>query len=96
MPDSAVETWSYNANGDVSAYTNPLSQTINYGFDDASRKTTITYPAGTGTTFSYDSAGRQTGMTDATGTTTWTLDNAGQVTGLSTPQGSLSRLSVKA
>lgn len=90
MPDSAVETWTYNANGEVSAYTNPLSQTINYGFDDASRKTSVTYPLGTGNTYTYDDAGRQTGMTDSTGTTTWTLDNAGQVTGLTTPQETLS------
>ena len=80
----------YNGNGDVSAYTNPLNQTINYTFDDADRETGIDYPTGTNTSFGYDNANRPTSMTDATGTTTWTLDNASQLTALSTPEGNMS------
>ncbi len=89
MPDTAEEQWSYDGNGHTTAYENPLSQTIDYTYDAAGRETGINYPTGTDPTFSYDNADRRTGMTDATGTTTWGYDNANQLTSLSTPEGNL-------
>ena len=87
--DSEVETWALSTgNGDVSAYTNQLSQTINYGYDDASR-TGIDYPSGTDVSFGYDNANRRTSMTDSTGTTDWTYNAASEITDLETPQGDL-------
>ena len=47
------------------------------------------YPTGTDTVFGYDSVGRWTSMTDGTGTSSWVQNLAGQVTSLTTPQGSL-------
>ncbi len=61
-------------NGQVSGYTNGLIQTIAYVYDDAARLTTVDYPTGTDTAFTYDSTGRRTQMVDSTGTTGWTFD----------------------
>jgi RHS repeat-associated protein len=90
LPDGSTEQWSYNANGDTSAYTNPLGQVVQYAYDDAGRNGLVDYATGTDTAFSYDAAGRRTGMSDATGTTIWVYDAASQLTQLVQPQGTLS------
>jgi hypothetical protein len=54
MPDAAEEQWSYDGNGNTTAYENPLSETIDYVFDTANRETTVDYPTGTDTSFTYD------------------------------------------
>ena len=46
------------------------------------------YPTGTDTTFGYDTRGRWDSMADATGTSSWVYNLLGQVTSLTTPQGS--------
>jgi RHS repeat-associated protein len=89
MPDGAVETWTYAGTGQAASYTNPKNETILYPLDNAGRRTGIDYPTGTDVTFGYDNDDRQTSMVDSTGTTTWTLDPAGQATTLATPQGTL-------
>jgi RHS repeat-associated protein len=90
MPDGAYERWHYSAEGFVAGYTNPLSQTIYYRRDDASRPLGVDYPVGTDTTISYDNADRATQMVDSVGTTTWTYNAASELTALSTPQGNMS------
>ena len=88
LPDDALETWAYNANGSVASYTNGLSETISYTYDDAGGQTGVDYPTGPDTSFGYDPVGRWNSMTDATGTSSWVMNLAGQVTSLATPQGS--------
>ncbi|MEX2245050.1 MAG: RHS repeat-associated core domain-containing protein, partial [Fimbriimonadaceae bacterium] len=89
LADESVESWAYDANGQTSSYTNALSQTIGYAYNDAGDLTAVDYPTGTDTTFSYDGAGRTVSMADATGTSSWTFNAAGEVTALETPQGDL-------
>ena len=46
--------------------------TVDYGYDDAGRVTSISEQGGTGSvTYAYDGLGRRTSMTDASGQTTW-------------------------
>ena len=90
-PDSTGETWSYNDAGAVAGHTDGKSQIISYGYDNRSLLTTVSYPAGsgagTGVSYVYDNAGRQTGMTDVTGTTGYGYDNGNRLTSLQQPNG---------
>ncbi len=88
-PDSTSESWAFDFNGNLSSHTNGKAQTINYTRDSANRLTLIDYPTGTDTGFSYDNADRRTGMTDSTGTTTWTFDNANRLTSIVQPNGTV-------
>ena len=51
LADGSEEQWTYDGNGNTTAYVNPLSQTIDYVFDAAGRQTAVNYPSGTDTTF---------------------------------------------
>lgn len=65
----------------VAATTNARGQTINYGYDNADRLTTIDYPAGTpDVSRTLDDAGRPLTTTDGTGITTYTYDTGGRLT----------------
>ncbi len=81
--DGSYEAWSFNGNGDVSAHTNGLGQTIGFVYDDASRLTAVDYPTGVDTGFVYDAADQLVQMTDASGTTNWTHNAAGDVMSIS-------------
>ncbi|MEI7986782.1 MAG: RHS repeat-associated core domain-containing protein, partial [Armatimonadota bacterium] len=87
MPDGAIEQWSFSGTGQTSAYTSPLGYVVNYAYNDAGRETLVDYPTGVDTSLAYDNAGRRTSMVDGTGTSSWTLNAASQVTQLATPQG---------
>ena len=80
LPDSSVESWTYDGTGNTTAYTNPLSQTISYTYDNAGRQTGVDYPTGTDTSFGYDDDDRTSSMVDATGTTSWTYNAADELT----------------
>ena len=84
--------YAINANGEVSGYTNALTQTIGYSYNDAGQVVGVDYPAGTDTVIDYDGAGRADTLTDASGTSSWTYNAAGEVTLLDTPQGEISYL----
>ena len=90
-PDGTSESWTYDAKSNVASHTDGKSQTITYGYDNAGQLTTVTYPAGTGAgtgiSYTYDVAGRQTGMTDVSGTSGYTYDNADRLTSLLQPNG---------
>jgi len=84
-PDSSSESWTYDANGNLASHVDCKNQTVNYVYDNADRLTTIDYPTGTDTTFSYDNANRRTQMVDSTGTTSWVWDAADRLTSCTTP-----------
>ena len=88
-PDGTSESWTYDATSNVASHTDGKSQTVSDTYDDAGQLITVTYPAGTGAgtgiSYTYDVAGRQTGMTDATGTSGYTFDNANRLTSLLQP-----------
>ena len=54
-----------------------------YTLDHSGRLTLIDFPHDTDVSLTYDAAGRKTGMTDGSGTTGWTFDNANRVTSVS-------------
>ena len=87
--DGTSESWTYDAASHLASHIDGKSQTISYGYDNASQLTTVTYPvgtgAGTGISYTYDVAGRKTGMTDVSGTTGYTYDNADRLTSLLQP-----------
>ena len=85
-----TEQHSYDARGLVSAYTNGLDEVINYTYDDAGRLTLVNYPTGTDTSFTYDSRDRRATMVDNSGTTTWTFNDANEVTQVAQPNGTIS------
>lgn len=88
LADGQTESWDYDGNGNISTYTNGLGQVITYDYNSANDQTGVDYPTGTDTSFGYDALGRWNSMTDATGTTSWVHNILGQVTSLTTPQGS--------
>jgi YD repeat-containing protein len=84
----------YDAAGRRTQQTDPLIQDLFYAYDDGNRLLTIRPCTGGGraTTYigyGYDAANRRTGMTDATGATSWTYDGSGLVTQVGSPQGTI-------
>jgi len=92
-PDGTAEAAGYDENGNVNARSKPDGTAITYGYDWDNRLKDITYPRhadGTqlhATHFDYDNDGRRTGMSDATGTTTWTYGDGLHLTQTVTPYG---------
>ena len=54
------------------------------------RRTGIDYPTGTDTSFTYRNDDRLSGMTDRTGSHTWTYNARGETTSLAAPKGTVS------
>ena len=80
QPTSGVTATSYDPAGNVSAQVTTAG-TASYGYDPANQLTSITYTnpasgyqAAPNVTYSYDSDGQRTQMTDGTGTTAYTYD----------------------
>ncbi len=78
----------------LTSVTFPGSRTVSYGYDDASRRTSITYPGGSNqVAYTYDAADRLTGISHVKdGSTTvasvaYTLDDIGNRTGRVDQQG---------
>jgi RHS repeat-associated protein len=78
-------TYTYDALGRLDVKTDGAARTETYGYDEAGQVTSLTYASGTPTTFEYDGEGRRTKMIDATGTTLWTYNATGQMTGADLP-----------
>jgi RHS repeat-associated protein len=91
MVDPDMGSWSYvyDNNGNLTSQTDAKSQTITMTYDALGRLTAKTYPQGSGMTnvsYSYDSTsggnygkGQRTGMTDASGSTSYKYDSWGRL-----------------
>lgn len=90
LADGSVEVYQFDGDGDQTTRTNALSQKIQYGFDSTGNLTSTTYPDNSAATVAYDYDGRTSSMSDLTGTTGWTYDNADRLTNFNSPQGNLS------
>ena len=88
-PDCTTESWTYGNAGETLTHVDGNSHTITYGYDHRGLMTSVSYPAGTGISYTYDVAGQKTAMTDATGSTSYTPDAAGRITSVTTPNGTV-------
>ena len=88
-PKSRTTSYAYNLDGDLTSLTDPESRTTTYGYDANNELTSIAYSDGVtpNVTYGYDSDGERTTMTDGTGTTTYSHDSLGRLTGASNPNG---------
>ncbi|MBI2760580.1 MAG: RHS repeat protein [Chloroflexi bacterium] len=89
-PLGNTTTNTYDAAGVLTQVVKPNGATITNTYDRVYRRTglsaTMTPSSGNvSVTWAYDAAGRRTSMTDATGTTTCTYDNANRLTTLTYP-----------
>lgn len=78
---------SYDKTGQLKSYTDPLGVVKNLAYVDPDGLLTgVTYPTvpAQNQTYSYDSFGRMTGLTDATGTRSATYDDIDNVTSITT------------
>jgi RHS repeat-associated protein len=83
-PDNHVTTYSYDAAGNLLTTTDPAGRTTTRSYDPADRLTGIDYsdPATPDVAYTYDPAGRRLTMADGTGTTTYSHDALGRLTGV--------------
>ncbi len=81
-PDGSQELFTYDENGDLYQHTKRDRSVITYAYDDDSRSTTTTYPAGSNTSQviqDYYPNGLAWHMYDGTGSTTWKYDAANRM-----------------
>jgi RHS repeat-associated protein len=72
-------TWQYDANGNVTAVTDPLGNTISTVYNDWNEAVAVTNALGNTTTTTYDELGRVSLVTDAMGRSTeYLYDNLGR------------------
>jgi RHS repeat-associated protein len=82
-----VATTTYDLNGNRATATDQLGRTTTFGYDALNRLTSVDYSdAGTAdVSYAYDADGNRTSMTDGTGTTSYTLDELGRPTLVTSP-----------
>jgi RHS repeat-associated protein len=84
-PDTGTTTRTFYDNGLLKTSQDARGRTATYTYDGLDRPKTITYSAGTGTTFTYDQGpfaiGHLSSVADESGTTSFTYDGLGHVTG---------------
>ncbi|MHC1727308.1 MAG: RHS repeat domain-containing protein [Syntrophobacteraceae bacterium] len=74
-----VSSYTYDAAGRITGFTDPHGFSISYIYDAAGNLTQITYPDSTAVTYAYDAANRLTTVTDwAGGQASFTYDQAGR------------------
>lgn len=85
-PDMGGWTYGYDNNGNLVIQTDNKSQSITFAYDALNRLTGKTYPSGANMTnvgYSYDSGSygksQRTGMTDASGNTSYVYDQRGRL-----------------
>jgi len=77
----------YDAAGQLVTITDPAGHVLHLAYDAMNRLIRKTADGAAGVTFSYDAAGRRASMTDATGTTRYAYDLAGQLISVTGPDG---------
>lgn len=82
-----VTSTSYDADGNVTALVDPLTQTTTNGYDALNRLTSVTYSDGLtpSVTYDYDANGNRTSMTDGAGPSSYTFDEANRLISTTTP-----------
>ncbi len=99
LPDGATETFSYDAEGQLTGHTTFGGQLIARTYDTQGRELTRSIPATAGTparsiSFTYNADGQratltETGSSSSQGTTTYSYDSVGRLSQLAGPQGTL-------
>lgn len=87
FPNSAAETFTYDAAGNLASRTDRKGQTIDFAYDAVARLIRKSLPDGTSQTFEYDDTGNMTSATDANGTIRFTYDPSDRVTQAISPGG---------
>ena len=85
FPSSLVETYAYDAVGNLTSKTDRKGQTIEYVYDALNRLTYKGYPDSTGVDYVYDLVGKIRQVTDPAGTYGFAYDNMGRLIGTTTP-----------
>jgi len=82
-----VTSSSYDGNGNQTSRADPLNQTATFGYDALNRLTAIGYSDGKtpNVSYAYDANGNRRNMTDGTGITTYSVDELGRLTAVSSP-----------
>jgi len=82
-PDTGTTTSTYDSAGNLKTRTDAKGQTSTYSYDALNRLTQVVHGAGPTITYTYDQGpngkGRLTGMTDGSGSSSWTYDALGRV-----------------
>jgi RHS repeat-associated protein len=90
-PGGADTTYTYDSAGNLTTRTDPKTHQTTYAYDGANRLTSMTLPLSRQWTYAYDAAGNRTQVVDANGnstqtagdgTTTYSYDRAGRLTGI--------------
>jgi len=88
MVDSlGTTTYRYDPFGRLTDVTDANGNHVGYEYDALSNLTALIYPDGSVVRYGYDVDGRLVSVSDASGTTTYTYNAAGQLTGRSLPNG---------
>ena len=79
----------YDAVGNLKSTTDPESRTTTFTYDDANRLTEVSYSDGVTpmVKYGYDAAGHRTSMTDGTGSSSFSFDSLGRLTGTANGHG---------
>jgi RHS repeat-associated protein len=82
-PDTGTTVFAYDEAGNLALKTDAKGVTTQYDFDALNRLTTIDFPLDADITYSYDEGtngkGHRTGMTDASGSTSFAYDSRGRL-----------------
>jgi len=85
------ESWTYDGLNHVLSHTDRKGQVTAISYDALNRRSLVSYADGSGVQASYDAGNRLTGLIDsASGTLSWSYDGLDDVTGTSSPQGTVS------
>ena len=86
-PNGRTTSYAYDTAGELVASTDPAGRVSHNTYDAAGRLMSTTYsdPATPGVAYGYDAAGRELSMSDGTGATSDTYDQAGRLTQVTNP-----------
>jgi RHS repeat-associated protein len=83
-PLNRETSYGYDLAGNVTSTTDPTGRTTTYGHDPENQMVSISYSDAKtpGVTYAYSADGRRTSMVDGTGTTSYSYDSLGRLTGV--------------